>query len=93
MHDDIFNPMNIHKNEYIIIYFIYIYIYLLYNLYINSCTTKELEDAMQFMKKHNIKPPISSVLPLSQAREAQKLLHDKKVTGRVVLKVNEESEW
>ncbi|KJE93321.1 hypothetical protein CAOG_04126 [Capsaspora owczarzaki ATCC 30864] len=59
----------------------------------DSCTATELQDVMAFMVKHNIRPNISAVLPLGEAADAHRMLANRGATGRVVLKVDEQSSW
>jgi acryloyl-coenzyme A reductase len=50
-----------------------------------GCTRTDLEDALELVRRKELKVTIDRVLPLEQAAEAHKLLADRGVVGRVIL--------
>ncbi len=52
----------------------------------SSATSEDLSDVLQMVADRKLRPIIFKELPLSEASEAHKLLNDKQVFGRVVLK-------
>ncbi len=56
----------------------------------DSCTREELRSVFRFMDESGLRPSISAVFPLEDAARAHTLLHEKKVQGRIVLKVSED---
>eukprot|EP00127_Corallochytrium_limacisporum_P002529 Clim_evm86s128 gene=Clim_evmTU86s128 len=59
----------------------------------DSCTRGELEDCMEFMIKHNIKPKPGKTYPLNEVTTAHEELESKRSTGRLVLQVDPEAKW
>ena len=51
----------------------------------NGWTRQDLEDLLRLVSEGSLSPVIDKVLPLSEAREAERLLEDREVFGKVVL--------
>jgi len=50
-----------------------------------GCTKEELEEAIELVRKRQVKPLVQLELPLSKAQEAHRALEDRKANGRIVL--------
>ncbi len=48
-------------------------------------TRQDLEELLEHVSQRTLVPAIDVVLPLSEAREAERLLEDREVFGKVVL--------
>src|SRR5262245_8903088 len=52
-----------------------------------ATTVPELQEAFHLVLEKKVRPVVSRVLPLAEAPEAHRLLHDRSVVGRIVLSV------
>ena len=52
-----------------------------------ATTTAELDEAFRLVASGKVLPMLSEVMPLAEAATAHRLLYDRKVTGRIVLRV------
>jgi NADPH:quinone reductase-like Zn-dependent oxidoreductase len=52
-----------------------------------ATSVPELQDAFHLVLDGTVRPVVSRIMPLAQAAEAHRLLHDRAVTGRIVLEI------
>jgi D-arabinose 1-dehydrogenase-like Zn-dependent alcohol dehydrogenase len=52
-----------------------------------ATSVEELQEAFHLVLEKKVRPVVSRVLPLAEAPEAHRLLHDRSVVGRIVLSV------